>query len=306
MIKSIVIRTGENMWIKPVFSKEILTLMKVTETTDNAEESRKEFAQANTGKKRKRLGKMSDVINRLNIQSHVVGEDCKYARLKCFQNIPETARNRIIQNFKLMASVTEQNMYLCGLISLRPVKQQRHRKPKEEASFHDVAYSYRVRYVDNNNETKEIGAIPTWNVIRILDLLINEPKEWADALRSSGSKSSPFDVEEVSQKYFRSWTQHFTSCHKQQCPFLSRPIRELKVVKEHSRHLFHRSTYNGAWKSTVIVNPNLNKQTILKTLNLNCRFIYIQSRLEYENLQDLTKFCEEDAGEYFRVLSHSD
>ncbi|KAF2888359.1 hypothetical protein ILUMI_17814 [Ignelater luminosus] len=198
---------------------------------DNAEESRKEFAQVNTGKKRKRLGKMSDIINRLNIQSHVAGEDCKYARLKCFQNIPETARNRIIQNFNLMASVTEQNMYLCGLISLKLVKQQRHRKPKEEASFYDVAYSYRVRYVDNNNETKEIDvcykAFSTLHGIGEKKLQVlqkslkehGEPKEWADALRSSGSKSSPFDVEEVSQKYFRSWTQ-------------------LKVVKEHSRLFF--------------------------------------------------------------------
>ncbi|KAF2890795.1 hypothetical protein ILUMI_15378 [Ignelater luminosus] len=191
-----------------------------------------------------------------------------------FENIPKAARKRIIPNFNLMASTTEQNMYLCGLISLRPVKQRRPQKPKEEASFYDVAYPYRVKYVDKNSESKEIdvcykafsslygignvrrleifcdscgGKNKNYTMCRFFHYLIHIekrfdfiqvtflinfglvyqrtrvelPKEWADVLRSSRSKPSPFDVKEVSQEYFRSWTQHFTSRFKRQCQFLS-------------------------------------------------------------------------------------
>ncbi|KAF2883668.1 hypothetical protein ILUMI_22505 [Ignelater luminosus] len=203
----------------------------VTETidSDSAEESRKELAQANRGKKTKRLGKMGfDFIQvTFPIRSH--------SYMECDKNF--------------------------GLV---------------------------------NQRTR-----------------IELPKEWADVLRSFRSEPSPFNVEEVSQEYFRNWTQHFTSRYKRQCPFLSRPIRELKVVKEHPRLIFHRSTYNGAWESTVIVNPKFKQANNLKDSEFELpNYLYAGllpiSQLKYENLQDLTTFCEEDAGKFFRVLPHSD
>lgn len=45
-----------------------------------------------TTKKRKRHGRMSEVRKNLNLSSHTMGKDCQYT-LKCFEKVPEPARN---------------------------------------------------------------------------------------------------------------------------------------------------------------------------------------------------------------------
>ncbi|CAG9840815.1 unnamed protein product [Diabrotica balteata] len=102
-------------------------------------------------KKRKKYGKLSDVNKLLNLRSHTMGQDCRCKRLKCFERIPENARNKIIQSFNLLNSVDEQNIYLCGLITTLPIKQRRPRQHERDALLHDASFRYRVRVVDNIN-----------------------------------------------------------------------------------------------------------------------------------------------------------
>ncbi|KAK9751985.1 hypothetical protein QE152_g4600 [Popillia japonica] len=53
-------------------------------------------------------------------------------------------RQQIIRHFNLMGSVTEQNRYLCGLISVFPIQHRRPRNVEAEANLREVSYSYRL------------------------------------------------------------------------------------------------------------------------------------------------------------------
>lgn len=100
-------------------------------------------------KKKKRSGRLTEVSKKLNLQSHTVGPDCNCKRFKCFQNIPEQARAKVIQNFNLLSSINEQNSYLCGLIVIQEIHNRRPRLDETNANLRDASYSYRVRVLDD-------------------------------------------------------------------------------------------------------------------------------------------------------------
>lgn len=52
-----------------------------------------------SAKKRKKTGKMSDVMKKLRATTHEVSDDCKCSRYKCFQVVSLEDRQRIIKNF---------------------------------------------------------------------------------------------------------------------------------------------------------------------------------------------------------------
>lgn len=93
----------------------------------------------------------------LNLRSHVVGEDCKCKRFKCFKNVPEMARMNVIRQFNSFNSIDEQNIYLCSLISVMQVKQRRPRKEKEHVKFHYASYHYRIRFSNNEGKLGEVS-----------------------------------------------------------------------------------------------------------------------------------------------------
>lgn len=95
------------------------------------------------------------IISALKVQSHEIGRECSCKRLRCFEKIPIEAKHTIIQKFNLLSSTDEQNSYLCGLISIVPVKQRRPRKQEEDSSLRDVAAYYRLRYVLDNRLVEE-------------------------------------------------------------------------------------------------------------------------------------------------------
>lgn len=101
-------------------------------------------AQSNV-KKRKKAGKMSDVMKKLRATTHEVGDDCKCFRFKCFEVVSSEERQRIITNFNQLGEYNAQNQYLSGLITVVPVQRRRNRKDESEASFHSSSYCYRVR-----------------------------------------------------------------------------------------------------------------------------------------------------------------
>lgn len=97
-----------------------------------------------SSKKRKGFGRMRDVAKKIRLQSHEQGSDCK-CRKRCFDNIPFEVRDNIIKRFNLLESTNEQNSYLCGLISILPVKQRRPRVGSENAKLKDCSCKYKVR-----------------------------------------------------------------------------------------------------------------------------------------------------------------
>lgn len=101
-------------------------------------------------KKRKRTGKMTDVMKKLRASSHESGQDCKCTRFKCFKTISPDERQRIISHFNQLGDYNAQSKYLSGLITLVPVQRRRNRKDEAEANFHTSSYCYRVRaHVEN-------------------------------------------------------------------------------------------------------------------------------------------------------------
>ncbi|KAJ8940125.1 hypothetical protein NQ318_009840 [Aromia moschata] len=44
-----------------------------------------------------------------------------------------TFPEKIIQSFNLLSSIDKQNIYLCGLITIVPIKQRRPRQPEQRA-----------------------------------------------------------------------------------------------------------------------------------------------------------------------------
>ncbi|KAK9889649.1 hypothetical protein WA026_007025 [Henosepilachna vigintioctopunctata] len=98
-------------------------------------------------KKRKLYGRMSDVNKKIRLQSHETGRNCNCKRYKCFQVVNEEHRARILKDFNVLPSKDEQNLYLCGSISLLEI-QRRPRKKESESKLNTANYAYRVRLVD--------------------------------------------------------------------------------------------------------------------------------------------------------------
>ena len=102
---------------------------------------------AMSSKKRKKTGRVQDVMKKLRLTTNETGLDCKCKRLKCFQEVSENERVVIIRNFNGMNSKDEQDSYLCSLISVNSIAKRRNRKVEEEAMFHESSYSYKIRLV---------------------------------------------------------------------------------------------------------------------------------------------------------------
>lgn len=105
-------------------------------------------------KKRKIYGRMREVMKKVRLQSHEVGENCN-CKKKCFENVPEQARNAIIKNFNALSSHDEKNSYLCSLISVLPVRRRRPRNDEEQANLRSASFGYRVR-AKIGNSVKEV------------------------------------------------------------------------------------------------------------------------------------------------------
>lgn len=76
---------------------------------------------------------------------------------KCFEIINETNRGNIIRYFNSLKSVSEQNLYLSGLMNVNDVQRRRSRKLEaDETSFHTAAHSYKVKVKDEENNNKDV------------------------------------------------------------------------------------------------------------------------------------------------------
>lgn len=118
---------------------------------DDVSDSDGELVTANevqSTKKRKKTGRVTDVMKLLRASSFETGEDCRCKRYKCFKNVSANERNALIKQFNdlgLDGGTDAQYSYLGGLISLQPVFRRRPRKPEDQAKQNDGSYTYKVR-----------------------------------------------------------------------------------------------------------------------------------------------------------------
>lgn len=106
-------------------------------------------------KKRKKAGRITDVMKKLRLQSHELGSDCQCKRLKCFENSTVEERQGVLNAFNQLDSIDAQNSHLAGLIAVLPVLRRRSRKLGGE-QHHDATYRYKVR-VKRENTIQEIA-----------------------------------------------------------------------------------------------------------------------------------------------------
>ncbi|KAL1516294.1 hypothetical protein ABEB36_000213 [Hypothenemus hampei] len=104
-----------------------------------------------SSKKRHSYGRIRDATKKLKLQSHETGDSCNCARLKCFENISKAETLYLIRHFNELKTHYEQNLYLGGLISHRPVKRHRSRKMNDEdVNYHSASYTYKIRILRDN------------------------------------------------------------------------------------------------------------------------------------------------------------
>lgn len=111
-------------------------------------ESSDEVGKVSTksAKKRKRTGRMKDVMKKLRLSTHETGPDSKCSRLECFTVVTECERKRLISEFNDLTTYDEQNSALSGLISVLPVRQRRPTSnSRDENRRKSASYAYRVR-----------------------------------------------------------------------------------------------------------------------------------------------------------------
>lgn len=58
--------------------------------------------------------------------------------------------------------------------------------------------------------------------------------EWIDVFKTAREEPFPFDLVEVTQDMFRTWTEHLSPLNKPKCSFKSGPVREVKIEKQTS------------------------------------------------------------------------
>lgn len=107
-------------------------------------------------RKRKKTGRIVDVMKKIRLQSHEEGPPCNCKRLKCFENVTSTDRKELLKYFNSLGTNDEQNAYLVGLMTLIPVQRRRPRQAEEHAKFHNAYFGYKVR-VKRNGVAKEIS-----------------------------------------------------------------------------------------------------------------------------------------------------
>ena len=101
-------------------------------------------------KKRPTNGRKIENAKKMKLSSHLMGEACNCARLKCFENISLQARQTILYRFNGLGTKDEQNAMIAAAIIPKTVKQRRPRKEENEADLHSYAYQYHLLIPDGD------------------------------------------------------------------------------------------------------------------------------------------------------------
>ncbi|XP_069687825.1 uncharacterized protein [Periplaneta americana] len=131
------------------------------------------------------------------------------------------------------------------------------------------------------------------------------PMDWVRIVVQARCKPKPFDVVLVNQDMIGSWESFLQQKYWRKCPFLTRPIREAIITKEHPRLIQHRDTYNGAWISSVLrASLRIREQQSEEYPCPAYRGPLVISKEKYQDLQILKEFCGHEARVFYTNLPH--
>ena len=85
-----------------------------------------------------------------------------------------------------------------------------------------------------------------------------------DIFKNSRNKPAPFHVEKVTQEMVKNWTNYLDKLYKKKITFAYRPVKELKILEQHSTLISYKTTYNGAWLQAPVLQPKAKRQPMPK------------------------------------------
>ena len=136
-------------------------------------------------KKRPSTGRKRTKSKQARLSDHQTGQSCGCSRLKCFDNVTESERKRLLEKFNTLPSKNEQDSFLASMISVTKPKRRRPRKDKQSAKFHDHSYTYTVLLFDGNDES-HYQQICVKAVCAIFDIGISRLERIRKALATTG------------------------------------------------------------------------------------------------------------------------
>lgn len=218
--------------------------------------------------------------------------------------------DHFIHNF-LDPSVEELNIFCDGCSGQNKnytMLRYFHYMTVEKKRFNELTITFPVRGHSYMEPDKNMGLIPRRSAAET-------PSDWRDVIQSARVKPSPFEVVAFERRHFKEWGKFLSSKYTKKFSEKTRPIREVRVTQSKSRTIDHRSTYTGAFTSTVVT-PRVKSHK----KNLDCQQLPLQlptepeasyprpipiSKAKYDDLQVLKKFCRVDAQEFYTSLPHS-
>ncbi|CAF4833055.1 unnamed protein product [Pieris macdunnoughi] len=139
--------------------------------------------------------------------------------------------------------------------------------------------------------------------------------DWRKVVSESRLKPTPFRVIDVDRPLVRSWTKFLAPKYKKTCPFLSRPIREIRVEITHPRLIFYRDSYIGHWTSSAMLDakrrvntssgedfPNSGEFTLPDQAYKDILPI---SKAKFLDIQSLSKYCGLTAKQFFSNFKYN-
>ncbi|KAF5285274.1 hypothetical protein FQR65_LT13288 [Abscondita terminalis] len=228
------------------------------------------------------------------------------------------------QRLALIQNRNSENRHLAGLISMVPSKRRRSRKSEEIANLRSNAFRYKIRIQNEENDGFHELSVCQQAFISLHGITNRRLITIKSGLRREGSsiddmrgrhqnrphKLSPEMVKLVEEhiRSFKGRVSHYSLKKSRKlylpetllrflkkCPFFTRPLREVRISREHSRTIETRENYNGARQSFIIAGANL-------TWKGSPKLLYKQAiglpKKKYLQLQQLKKFVAEEHQNY--------
>lgn len=128
------------------------------------------------------------------------------------------------------------------------------------------------------------------------------PSEWWAEFRRCRKKPGPFNVVECTQELFHNHTTHIQKLYIANCPFPTRPIRQILFSQNMPRLAYTKDSYSGPWKTTVMTKKK-GQSLISRQLQPLYSGRLPLSAPKFKDIQSLAKFCGPEAKAFYAGLS---
>lgn len=128
-----------------------------------------------------------------------------------------------------------------------------HHLVHKERKFKKITTYFPIRGHSYNECDKNTGLIKHKSEAEL-------PEDWAEIIRNSRYKPSPFEVMVIEQPLIRDWTTHLNQMYRKKLGCATRPIRVFMVEEADPVCMSYRTFFTGPWRKNPMI-PKKKKQT---------------------------------------------